>query len=193
MSDRERSILLSAIRTLCDQQSQVLVAIDGPCACGKSTLGAWLAQALSCPLIHMDDFFLPPHLRDPQRLARPGENVDHQRFRQEVLDPLLRGDTVRYRPWQCRNAAFGPEVVLPSAPVVVVEGVYALRPDLRDAYDLRIFLTAPWSVREDRLRQRGGEGCLKRFVDQWIPLEDHYFQAHQVAQCCHMTLSGADE
>lgn len=192
MQQDDRSAVVGAIQSLLAHQPRVLVSIDGPCACGKSTLGQWLADEFCCPLIHMDDFFLAPHQRSPQRLEQPGENVDHLRFRREVLDPLLRGETVRYRPWQCRSACFGPEVVLPPAPLVVVEGAYALRPNLRDAYDLRIFLTAPWAVRQARLRQRGGEGCLQRFLDQWIPLENQYFQAFQVPQCCHMILSGTD-
>lgn len=63
------------------------VAIDGPCASGKSTLGQLLAGVYGCPLIRMDDFFLRPEQRSPERLAQPGGNVDYERFSREVLSP----------------------------------------------------------------------------------------------------------
>ena len=40
-----------------------ILAIDGCCASGKSTLGQRLSQAYGCPLFHMDDFFLRPEQR----------------------------------------------------------------------------------------------------------------------------------
>ena len=67
-----------------------LLAIDGRCGSGKSTLAAHMAQVFGCPVFHMDDFFLPPELRTPERLAQPGENVHHERFLREAPFRLLR-------------------------------------------------------------------------------------------------------
>ena len=69
----------------------LVVAIDGRCASGKSTLAAKLQQGLHCPVFSLDDFFLRPQQRTPQRLAQPGGNVDYERFRQEVLLPWREG------------------------------------------------------------------------------------------------------
>ena len=41
-----------------------IIAIDGRCAAGKTTLAARLAKELGGDVIHMDDFFLPPALFD---------------------------------------------------------------------------------------------------------------------------------
>lgn len=169
-------------------QSRLLVAIDGPCASGKSTLGSALAEIYNCPLIHMDDFFLRPEQRTPQRLAQPGGNVDHERFSREVLTPLLAGASVRYRPFLCHSGQFGPEVMVPASPMTVVEGCYCLRPDLRDAFDVRIWLEAPWETRRQRLLARDGADSLSRFEQQWIPLENNYFDHFHVAECCHVQL-----
>ena len=67
-----------------------VIALDGRAAAGKSTLAAALAETLQAAVIHMDDFFLPPALRTPQRLDRPGGNIHYERFAEEVL-PRLRG------------------------------------------------------------------------------------------------------
>ena len=63
-----------------------LIAIDGMCGSGKTTLANYLAKELNASLFHMDDFFLQPHQRTPERLADPGGNVDYERFKAEVLN-----------------------------------------------------------------------------------------------------------
>lgn len=171
----------------------VRVAIDGPCASGKSTLGEELAQIYSCPLIHMDDFFLRPEQRTEARLAQPGGNVDYERFLQEVLLPLPRQEAACYRPWRCHTGDFDAPVTVPPCPLVVVEGSYSLRPDLREHYHLRVWVEAPMKERLERLAQRGGPGCLERFRTMWIPLENRYFDACQVKECCQLFLSGSKE
>ncbi len=170
------------------EHPRLRVAIDGPCASGKSTLGKSLQEIYGCPLIHMDDFFLRPEQRTQQRLAQPGGNVDYERFAREVLTPLLTGQPFGYRPWSCQQVGFGPEITVPSAPLTVVEGSYSLHPDLRDAYQLRIWVQASWESRRQRLLERGGPECLERFEGLWIPLENHYFSACGVADVCHVHL-----
>lgn len=181
---------LSAIDRAMAYHTRLRVGIDGPCASGKSTLGKTLSDIYSCPLIHMDDFFLQPEQRTPERLAQPGENVDHERFSKEVLAPLLTESPVRYRPYQCHNGQFGPEITVKPAPLTVVEGSYCLRPDLRDTFDLRIWVEAPWDIRRQRLLERGGPECLARFESVWIPLENSYFEACRVSDCCQVLLPG---
>ena len=68
-----------------DRGGRLVIAIDGKCATGKTTLAARLASGLDADVIHMDDFFLPPAKRTQQRLSEPGGNVDYERFMEEVL------------------------------------------------------------------------------------------------------------
>ena len=102
--------LLARIDRLLREKPRGLVAIDGKSASGKSTHASLLHEVYGAPVIHMDDFFLQPHQRTPERYASPGENVDHERFAQEVLDPLLRGEAFAYRPFLCQTLAFGEPV-----------------------------------------------------------------------------------
>ena len=140
--------LLSAIDRHRRTHTQTLVALDGPCATGKTTLGGFLSRLYQCPLFHMDDFYLPPERKTAQRLAEPGGNVDSERFFTEVLSPLSRGKTVRYRPYRCQSGTLGPELVVPPTPLAVVEGVYSLRPDLESYYHCLLY-TSP-SPRDTR-------------------------------------------
>ena len=36
----------------------------------------------------------------------------------------------------------------------------------------------------------GGGRVLARFQGEWVPLEDRYFQACRVRDCCQLVLSG---
>ena len=55
-----------------EKRRPFLVAIDGRCAAGKTTLAGELQAALGCNVVHMDDFYLPFSRRTAERMARPG-------------------------------------------------------------------------------------------------------------------------
>lgn len=184
--------ILCAIDSTRASQPRLRVAIDGPCASGKSTLGAALNDIYDCTLFHMDDFFLRPEQRTSQRLAEPGGNVDYERFSREILSPLLADQPVRYRPWLCHSRTFGPEITVSPTPLTVVEGCYCLRPEMRDAFDVRIWTDAPWATRRERLLKRGGADCLARFEQQWIPMEERYFKCFHVPAYCHVHFTSTD-
>ena len=67
------------------QDRPVIVAIDGRCASGKTTLCSFIEQKTGYTVLHLDHFFLQPHQRTPQRLAQPGGNVDYERFWQQAV------------------------------------------------------------------------------------------------------------
>ena len=75
------------IDELLTQKETVIVAIDGKCTSGKTTLASKLAEIYDCNVFHMDDFFLRPEQRTPERFAEVGGNVDYERFQEEVLHP----------------------------------------------------------------------------------------------------------
>ena len=83
------------------QDRPAIVAIDGRCASGKTTLCSFIEQKTGYTVLHLDHFFLQPHQRTPQRLAQPGGNVDYERFWQQVMVPLRQGVSFSYRPYDC--------------------------------------------------------------------------------------------
>lgn len=88
MRDSYETLKKSVADNLRDH-SRLIVAIDGCCASGKTTLASRLAADLQADLIHMDDFFLPPALRTPMRYEEPGGNVHYERFHAQIARPLL--------------------------------------------------------------------------------------------------------
>ena len=157
--------ILRKVGTLRRNRPRVLVAIDGRSAAGKTSLAALLRESCGCNVIHMDEFFLRPEQRTTQRLAQPGENVDHERFADEVLIPLARGEQFSYRPYDCKTQAFGPPIRVTPHPVTVVEGAYSCHPKLADSYDLTIFLSTDPQEQARRILKRNGEIGAAAFAD----------------------------
>lgn len=169
--------LFAAIDEKLAAQERVIVAIDGPCGSGKTTLAELLKQAYGCNVFHMDDFFLRPEQRTPERYAEPGGNVDRERFAEEVLVPLRAGKTVRAQRFDCHTMTLKPAAAAEPTQLSVVEGSYSLHPALRDAYTLSVFLKADEETQKRRIVQREGEAALARFEARWMPLERAYHEA----------------
>jgi uridine kinase len=178
--------LLSEVRRLQTTRPRLLVAIDGRCASGKTSLAALLQDQLGCAVISMDHFFLRPEQRRAERLSTPGGNVDYERFGGEVLGPLVAGVDFCYRPYDCQRGELLSPVWVPRSAVTVIEGSYCCHPVLRDAYDVRAFLTVSPGEQLARITARNGRDAVKAFQERWIPLEETYFTACAVAEACHL-------
>lgn len=166
--------LFQAIDRLLAEKPFVRIAIDGRCASGKSTLGALLQRVYGANLFHMDDYFLPFERKTPERLAEPGGNVDYERFFEEIASQPADGEVI-FRPFDCSVQALGAPVRVAPKPLTVVEGSYALHPTLRGSYDLKVFLDIDASRQSERILIRNGPEMHARFVNEWIPLENTYF------------------
>ncbi len=116
----------------------MLVGIDGPDAAGKTTLATALATALAAVLpgaVHrasVDDFPRPPEER-----YRRGELSPEGFYRDSTdLSRLVEGCLV---PFRDGVAGAGPVVL-------VVDGVFVLRPELRPFWHLSVYLWVPDGV-----------------------------------------------
>ena len=175
----EASIAIARIETLLAERDCVFVAIDGPCTSGKTTFAAMLNRRFGGNVLHMDDFFLRPEQRTPERFAEPGGNVDRERFETEVLAPLAAGQAAQYRPWDCHTGDFAVAYAVEPAQLTIVEGGYSMHPALRGYYDCMICLAVDPAEQLRRLERRNPR-MLQRFVDEWIPLENRYFEATNI-------------
>ncbi len=164
-----------------------IIAIEGGAASGKTTLSGILAEVYDCNVFHMDDFFLRPEQRTPERFAEIGGNVDRERFLEEVLEPLKRGDAVCYRPFDCGKWALGEPITVEPKKLTVIEGVYSMHPDLADCYDYSVYLDISPEYQRERIQERNSPAFAKRFFEEWIPLENRYFEGMRVKErCCEV-------
>ncbi len=184
MKNKIEAAIESVNRLLTDKQ-RVLIAIDGRCAAGKTTLATHLQGLWECNVFHMDDFFLRPTLHTPKRLNEPGGNIEYERFLREVMLPLQDGRSFAYHPYDCKTQRLKRPVVVQPHPLSIIEGSYSCHPTLWDYYDLHIFLTVEPDEQLRRITLRNGTN-VEMFQEKWIPLEERYFGACQIEEHCEL-------
>ena len=167
-----------------------LVTIDGPCASGKTTLAARLAEMISAAVVHTDDYVVPHAQKTAGRLAVPGGNCDADRLLREAVLPWKQNLPVRVRRYDCKADLFLPEEPLPDRDVLILEGCYCNLPEIRQEADVRIFLDIDRTVQEARLLRRETPESLKRFHERWIPLEEAYFEAFRLPDAGCVVING---
>ena len=167
------------INMLLEEKNFVIVAIDGKCTSGKTTLASQLAEIYDCNVFHMDDFFLRPEQRIPERFAEVGGNVDCERFHEEVLLPLKSGKAFSYRPFDCSTFTLAAPVTVAPKKLNVIEGTYSHHPYFGNPYDLKILLTVDEETQRQRILERPAF-LHKRFFEEWIPMENRYFDGFAI-------------
>lgn len=176
-----------AVYRLARAGARAVVAIDGRCGSGKSTLGGLLARLFGCTLLHTDDYYLPLDQRAPGWEQTPGGNMDFARLRAQALKPALAGQPIAYRAYSCQQGQLLPAVPLPPKALTILEGSYSMHPALQTPYAVRIFLDCAPEEQARRLRAREGE-YFAMFQQRWIPLEEGYFAQYRVRQRCDLVL-----
>lgn len=169
---------------------RTVLAIDGAAASGKTTLAAALSEKYGAPVVHMDDFFLRPEQRTPERYAQPGGNIDRERFLSEVCPHLGDGRGFSYVRFDCHRMCLAQRIVIPPHPLILVEGSYSLYPDFLSFYTIKAVLTISPELQKARILRRNGEDGYRIFAEKWIPLENRYFSAFDVYSNADFVLKG---
>ncbi|MCL8026566.1 uridine kinase [Nocardioides bruguierae] len=162
----------------------VLVAVDGVDGAGKTTWSGHLRDAFRtagrwATVVHLDDFLHPRAVR--YRLGRDSpvgfvaDTYDLAAFRRCVLDPLAAPGSSTIVPAAFdhrRDVALEAEPLpVPDDGVVVVEGMFCHRAELRGAWDVSVLLDVPFEVSVARLAGRDGtpadpeHPALRRYVE----------------------------
>ena len=165
------------------------VAIEGGCGSGKTTLSALLEKIYDCNVFHIDDFFLRPEQRTPERMSEVGGNFDKERFICEVMLPHSQGKNIEYKRFDCTTKTLLEGKIIEPKRLTVIEGVYSMHPELQEFYDLGVFLEISSKLQKERILKRNSPSMAKRFFDEWIPLEISYFEKMNVKSKCAINIS----
>lgn len=159
----------------------ISLAVDGMCGSGKSTLAALIERIYDVRAVHMDDFFLPPSLRTPERLSEPGGNVHYERFIEECTSGIKSGTSFSHKVFDCSCMDYNGRADFPASRFNLVEGTYSQHVNFGDIYTVRVFLHLPAEEQSDRILKRNGPAMHRNFVERWIPMENKYFDAYEIA------------
>ena len=169
------------------------VGIDGVDGAGKTTLADELAERVSFPAIRasVDSFHHPRAVRHARGRDSPEgfyrDSFDLETLMRELLDPLSPGGSGTYRTAvfdhvSDRPVASEPGVVLPPA-VLLFDGIFLHRPELRGYWDYSIFLDVDSDESVRRCVARSGRSDVS--LDPADPVHRRYVQgqALYLAEC----------
>jgi dephospho-CoA kinase len=161
-----------------------IVAVDGPCGAGKSTLARRLARVADAPLVAGDDFL---HWR-------PDFDSVWPRVQRQLLVPLSNGEAARYQARDWHGDEFGKSLgewkEVARSPLVVVEGVGFGRRQDGDLVTYRIWVDAPEPLRLERGLLRDGEGHRHLWLD-FMEREKRFFTRDRTLDAVDLMLNGA--
>ncbi|MFI7062636.1 cytidylate kinase family protein [Kribbella sp. NPDC050124] len=178
------------------------MAFDGVPAAGKTTLADELAVVLRAQgrdviRATIEDFLTPRAVRY-RRGEDSAEGCYHDSFDFEamhrvLLDPLGPGGDRRVRRAvydKVADAALDAPVVTASVDAVLLfDGVFLMRPELVDRWDLRVFVSAAFDRTLDRARVRdrtasksAGE-VERRYRSRYMPSQQFYFDTVRPTEC----------
>jgi len=171
-----------------------LVGIDGQGGAGKSTFARAVVGELGHAVVVQGDDFYRDLPSDERAALDPAAGVeqyfDWQRLRREVLEPVRRGDAVlRYQRYDWDRATMGDWVEQSMPDVVVVEGVYTLRPQLLDLIDVTVWVETSEETRLRRQVERGENDDV--WIRRWVAAEDHYVATHDPRSAAVLHVEGA--
>jgi uridine kinase len=169
-----------------------LVAIDGQSAAGKSTWSRMLqTKHLDATIVQTDDFYrvLDPSYRDGLDAAEGyTEYYDWQRLEAQVLGPPRSGMTARYQRYDWDTNELGDWTTVDPVGLIIVEGCYCARPELRNYYDAIVFVVTSPIERERRqyLRNDASDDWLGR----WDAAERYYLDRFDPESYADLVLPG---
>lgn len=173
--------LIQNIRQGLTRHTPLILAIDGMCGSGKTTLAEYLCTIFNASVIHMDNFFLPFERKTKERLAEPGGNIDYERFAEIILPALEKRQPFSYIAYNCQTALYDRKMEIPDCELIIVEGSYSLHERFGHYFDLSLFLNISPQEQLNRLEIRcQNEAKFKRFQTEWIPMENFYHEKQSV-------------
>jgi uridine kinase len=157
----------------------LFVAIDGGTGAGKSMLARGIQEKSGAvSIVRTDDFFRP--LNEYPTASLAAEDLYElyfawQRMRDEALIRLRRGETATYQKYDwSADRLLQWETVEPEE-IVLVEGVYSSRPELRPMLDAVIVVEAPRAERLRRVLARDPNPTTD-WITPWMKAEDWYLE-----------------
>jgi uridine kinase len=157
----------------------MVVGIDGCGGAGKSTLAKGVSEAFAgrVSIVRCDDFYRPligaQYVQLTPRQAY--ENYfDWRRLRDEALMPLRDGKPARYQRYDWAADSLAEWIEIHPREIVIIEGVFSMRPELRPLIDVTIFIETPRDERVRRMSARAQPSTS--WMARWVAAENWYLE-----------------
>jgi len=188
--------LVDSIYKISKNQSTLLLGIDGCGGSGKSTLAEKLKEKFAnVTIVHMDDFYLPSNqiINTHPTKKSIGADFDWERLLNDVLEPISQEVEGRYQRYDWEKDALAEWNAVPIGGIVIIEGVYSTRRELKDKYDFTIWVDCPREIRLSRGIERDGDESRDIWENNWMISEDIYVAQHEPDKKADFIIQGIEK
>ena len=200
---------LAASIAALERPHAVRVAVDGVDAAGKTTLADELRAAMTGRTViraSIDGFHNPQAVRR-QRGAMSPEGYFHDTFNftaliEELLQPLGPDGDGRFRravfDYRADNAVDLPQESAEPDAILILDGVFLLRPELRPHFDFSIFVRADFDVTLARAERRdltlfgSADDVRTRYEQRYVPGQQMYLDTVQPERWATIVIDNND-
>lgn len=161
-----------------------ITSVEGKCTSGKTTITKALVDKYT--IIEIDQFFLNKERKTIDRLNEIGGNIDYEL----VLDNLKKiknawsksEDKVIIKVFDCGSNTYSEkEIVLKDK--VILEGVYSYHKYFNHLVDYLVYI---YVDEETQIKRVNNRVMKERFINEWIPLENKYFDYYKLYDICDL-------
>lgn len=161
-------------RLINNPQKRLLIGITGESACGKSTICKQIKQTIKCldlpvSIISSDNYFndisdLIKQYGDFDSLRDNGYDVDSpESFQLDLLkkdlEAISQGEDIRLPEYLLNGTGVSVPLSVPikSEKIIVVEGMSTMYKDVKDIFDIKIYIETDCCERKQRFFNRAAE------------------------------------
>lgn len=163
-----------------------ITSLDGKCTAGKSTITEKLKDKYT--IINIDDFFLSMNMKTPERLNEIGGNIDYELVKTcllKIKDAWKENkQELEYKVFDCtKQEYYIKKITLQKK--VILEGVYSYHSYFNDLIDCLAYIQVD---KETQIKRVSNRDLKNRFIKEWIPLENKYFDYYKLEDICDIII-----
>ena len=180
-----------AIKERYDPKYTFIVGIDGLGGAGKSTISESICDLLcsekyNVTILHIDDFIHPRNIRYndnyPEWECYYNLQWRYDYLKNDIIKPMKNGsdfigDIELYD--KDHDSYFSQNIYVPNGSIVIIEGIFLQRQELKGIFDFMIYIDVPQEIRLDRVLERDGyignkDQIKEKYDNRYFPAEHHY-------------------
>ena len=167
------------------QKDKSIIAIEGRCGSGKSTLSELFKDKYT--IIHLDDFFISIKEKSKINIQKYG-NINYKLVYENlsIIRNALNQNIakVTIKAFSCeKQEYYEKEIKLKNK--IILEGTYSSSLYFNEFIDKITFLSVSKETQTERIQKRE---LSNRFFSEWIPLEESYFKENDIISNCDLII-----